>query len=354
MSTRDEDFVTRIFVANTHTPMLFFSTRGIAYKLKVWKLPLAAPNARGKALINILPLEQGESITTIMPLPEDEDSWDNLNIMFATTQGTVRRNKLSDFKLVNRNGKIAMKLEGEDGIVGVDTCTEDATVLLTSAKGQAIRFKVTDIRVFAGRNSVGVRGINLGSGDKVISMTILNPTKAEAWERTAFLKQRRALLALENGEEVESVADEPEEEGSDQVLTDERFEQMQASEQMILTLSERGFGKRSSSHEYRVSGRGGKGIAAMAVNERNGELVSSFPVDETDEVMLVTDGGQLIRCPIKDIRVAGRSTQGVTVFKTAVDEKVVSVERITETDDEDDGEGEASAEVNEDNSPNTE
>ena len=346
MSTRDEDFVTRIFVANTHTPMLFFSTRGIAYKLKVWKLPLAAPNARGKALINILPLEQGESITTIMPLPEDEDSWDNLNIMFATTQGTVRRNKLSDFKLVNRNGKIAMKLEGEDGIVGVDTCTEDATVLLTSAKGQAIRFKVTDIRVFAGRNSVGVRGINLGVDDKVISMTILNPTKAEAWERTAFLKQRRALLAAENGEEIEPVSDDPDEEGSENLtLTDERFAQMQSSEQMILTLSERGFGKRSSSHEYRVSGRGGKGIAAMAVNDRNGALVSSFPVDESDEVMLVTDGGQLIRCPIKDIRVAGRSTQGVTVFKTAKDEKVVSVERITETDDEDDVENSGDSET---------
>ena len=336
MSTRDEDFVTRIFVANTHTPMLFFSSRGIAYKLKVWKLPLSAPQARGKALINILPLQQGESITTIMPLPEDEDSWDNLNIMFATTQGTVRRNKLSDFQQVNRNGKIAMKLEGEDGIVGVDTCSEDATVLLTSAKGQAIRFKVTDIRVFAGRNSIGVRGIRLAPGDKVISMTILNPTKAEAWERTAFLKQRRALLAAEGGEEIEAVADEPDEEGSENLtLTDDRFAQMQTSEQMILTLSESGFGKRSSSHEYRVSGRGGKGIAAMAVNDRNGELISSFPVDETDEVMLVTNGGQLIRCPIKDIRVAGRSTQGVTVFKTANDEKVVSVERITETDDED-------------------
>ena len=347
MSTRDEDFVTRIFVANTHTPMLFFSTRGIAYKLKVWKLPLSAPQARGKALINILPLQQGESITTIMPLPEDEDSWENLNIMFATTQGTVRRNKLSDFQLVNRNGKIAMKLEGEDGIVGVDTCTEDATVLLTTAKGQAIRFKVTDIRVFAGRNSVGVRGIKLAPDDKVISMTILNPTKAEAWERIAFLKQRRALMAAENGDENDVTVDEVEEEGSDQVLTPERFEEMQASEQMILTLSERGFGKRSSSHEYRVSGRGGKGIAAMAVNDRNGALVSSFPVDETDEVMLVTDGGQLIRCPIKDIRVAGRSTQGVTVFKTAKEEKVVSVERITETEDEDDAEEVADDEATE-------
>jgi len=337
MSTRDEDFVTRVFVANTHTPMLFFSTRGIAYKLKVWKLPLAAPQARGKALINILPLQQGETITTIMPLPEDEESWENLNIMFATTRGTVRRNKLSDFQLVNRNGKIAMKLEEGDGIVGVETCTEDATVLLTSARGQAIRFPVTDIRVFAGRNSVGVRGINLADGDHVISMTILNPSKAEAWERTAYLKRRRAMMAMEEGEDVEVQSDE-EEAGDDQYLTEERYVLMGASEQFILTISEKGFGKRSSSHEYRVSGRGGKGIAAMAVNDRNGPLISSFPVEETDEVMLVTDGGQLIRCPITDIRIAGRSTQGVTVFKTAKEEKVVSVERINETEEDDDGE----------------
>ena len=337
MSTRDEDFVTRVFVANTHTPMLFFSTRGIAYKMKVWKLPLAAPQARGKALINILPLEQGETITTIMPLPEDEDAWDNLHIMFATTRGTVRRNKLSDFQQVNRNGKIAMKLEEGDGIVGVETCVEDATVLLTSLNGQAIRFPVTDIRVFAGRNSVGVRGINLAKGDEVISMTILNPTQAEAWERTAYLKKRRAMLAAEAGDEAEVAIDDEEENGDDQNLSEERYIQMGASEQFILTLSENGFGKRSSSHEYRVSGRGGKGIAAMAVNERNGKLISSFPVEETDEVMLVTDGGQLIRCPIKDIRIAGRSTQGVTVFKTASDEKVVSVERISETEGDDEG-----------------
>ncbi|MEM7069682.1 MAG: DNA gyrase subunit A [Pseudomonadota bacterium] len=334
MSTRDEDFVTRVFVSNTHTPMLFFSTRGIAYKLKVWKLPLAAPQARGKALINILPLQQGETITTILPLPEDEESWENLDIMFATTRGTVRRNKLSDFQLVNRNGKIAMKLEEGDGIVGVETCTEDATVLLTSAKGQAIRFPVTDIRVFAGRNSVGVRGINLAKGDHVISMTILNPSQAEAWERTAYLKRRRAMLAAEAGDEVDVPTDDIEEDGGEQYLPEERYIQMGASEQFILTISEKGFGKRSSSHEYRVSGRGGKGIAAMAVNERNGELISSFPVEETDEVMLVTDGGQLIRCPVRDIRIAGRSTQGVTVFKTAAAEKVVSVERISESEDE--------------------
>ena len=333
MSTRDEDFVTRVFVANTHTPMLFFSSRGIAYKMKVWKLPLAAPQARGKALINILPLEPGETITTILPLPENEDDWANLDIMFATVRGTVRRNKLSDFQLVNRNGKIAMKLEEGDGIVGVETCTEDATVLLTTSQGQSIRFPVTDIRVFAGRNSVGVRGINLGEGDHVISMTILNPTQAEAWQRTAYLKRRRAMMALEDGAEPDQVIDE-EDGDNDQTLTEEQYIQMSASEQFILTISEKGFGKRSSSHEYRVSGRGGKGIAAMAVNERNGNLISSFPVEETDEVMLVTDGGQLIRCPISDIRIAGRSTQGVTIFKTAEDEKVVSVERISESDDD--------------------
>ncbi len=332
MSTKDEDFVTRLFVANTHTPILFFSSRGIVYKLKVWKLPLSAPQARGKALVNLLPLEQGERITKTMPLPEDEDSWVGLDIMFATTRGTVRRNKLSDFTQVNRNGKIAMKLEEGDGIVGVETCLEDATVLLTSAKGQCIRFPVDDIRVFTGRNSVGVRGINLADGDEVISMTILNPSQAEAWERTAYLKRRRVEIAAESGEAPEPVEIE---EGDDNLaLPENRYEVMKESEQFILTISRNGFGKRSSSHEYRVSGRGGKGIAAMVVNERNGELISSFPVEDGDQIMLVTDGGQLIRCPVRDIRQAGRSTQGVTVFKTAKDEKVVSVEHISESDDD--------------------
>lgn len=333
MSTKDEDFVTRLFVANTHIPILFFSSKGIVYKLKVWKLPLTTPQARGKALINILPLEQGERITTIMPLPEDEESWNELDIMFATTQGTVRRNKLSDFVQVNRNGKIAMKLEGEDGIVGVETCSEDATVLLTSSAGQCIRFQVTDIRVFTGRNSVGVRGIKLKDGDKVISMTILKPSEAEAWERTAYLKRKRLMLVAENGENgdaVEVVTPDGDDVDESLILTDERYAELAEREQYILTISERGFGKRSSSHEYRVSGRGGKGITAMVVNDRNGPLISSFPVEDEDQIMLVSDGGQLIRCPISGIRVAGRSTQGVTVFVTAKDEKVVSVEHITE------------------------
>ncbi len=338
MSTKDEDFVTRLFVANTHTPILFFSSRGIVYKMKVWKLPIGTPQSRGKALINLLPLERGEWITTIMPLPEDEDSWGELDIMFATQRGTVRRNKLSDFVQVNRNGKIAMKLEGEDSIVGVDTCSEDATVLLTSAQGQCIRFPVSDIRVFTGRSSIGVRGINLAEGDHVISMSILLPSKAEPWERTAYLKRRRAMLLAEAGDgevpEVDVAGDA--DEGDAEQLSDERFEELANTEQFILTVSENGYGKRSSSHEYRVSGRGGKGIAAMVVNDRNGPLIASFPVDNGDQIMLVSDKGQLIRCPVEGIRQAGRSTQGVIVFDTAEDERVVSVERISEASEAED------------------
>ncbi|MBD1546375.1 DNA gyrase subunit A [Labrenzia aggregata] len=333
MSTKDEDFVTRLFVANTHTPVLFFSSRGIAYKMKVWRLPLGGPTSRGKALVNMLPLEQGEQISSIMPLPEDEDSWANLDVMFATVRGTVRRNKLSDFVQINRNGKIAMKLEEGDGIVGVETCSEHADVMLTTASGQCIRFPVTDVRVFAGRNSVGVRGIRLGDEDRVISMQILHHIDVTAEERAAYLKMSRAL----RGETEESGNGHDEEE--DVVageLNQERYAEMGAAEQIILTISENGYGKRTSSFEYRVTGRGGKGITAMAVNARNGDLTASFPVEETDQIMLVTNGGQLIRCPVDGIRIAGRATQGVTVFKTAEGEKVVAVERISEVDEEED------------------
>ncbi|MGB7204025.1 MAG: DNA gyrase subunit A [Anderseniella sp.] len=339
MQTKDEDFVTRLFVADTHTPILFFSSRGMAYKMKVWKLPLAAPQARGKALINLLPLEADERITTIMPLPADEESWASLDVMFATTRGTVRRNKLSDFTEVRQNGKIAMKLDEGDGIVGVETCMDNDDVLLTTANGQAIRFKVTDVRVFAGRNSVGVRGINLADNDEVISMTVLRGFSATSDERVAYIKMRRAM----DGEDVDG-GEADEEENVDAAINQERYIEMGAAEQFILTLSKKGFGKRSSAYEYRVTGRGGKGIVAMAVNERNGQLVASFPVEENDQIMLVTDGGQLIRCPVNDIRIAGRSTQGVTVFRTAEDEKVVSVSRISEDegDADEDGSGEGS------------
>lgn len=327
MQTRDEDFVSRLFVASTHTPVLFFSSRGQVYKEKVWRLPMAAPNARGKAMINILPLEQGERITTIMPLPEDESTWGNLDVMFATTGGNVRRNKLSDFVDVRRSGIIAMKLDDNEAIVDVQICTEHDDVLLTAAGGQCIRFPVTDVRVFTGRTSMGVRGIALGEGDKVISLAILRHVETTSDERSAYLKMRRAVAGEAAAEE--APADVEETSGSFQ-LPQERYAEMSAAEQVVLTVSVNGYGKRTSSYEYRTTGRGGKGIVAMSVNNRNGNLVASFPVEDADQIMLVTDKGQLIRCPVEGIRIAGRSTQGVIVFDTAQDEHVVSVEHITE------------------------
>jgi DNA gyrase subunit A len=333
MQTREEDFVSRLFVASTHTPVLFFSSRGQVYKEKVWRLPPAAPQARGKALINILPLEQGELITTIMPLPEDEQTWGELDVMFATTRGTVRRNKLSDFVDVRRSGMIAMKLDEGEQIVDVQICTERDDVLLTSAGGQCIRFPVVDVRVFQGRTSMGVRGIALAEGDKLISLSILRHLDVTTEERVAYLKRASAVRRGGNGEG-EEVADEAEEAPAESVgaieLGERRYVELSAAEQFVLTISERGFGKRSSSYEYRTSGRGGKGIAAMSITNKNGRLIASFPVEEADEIMLVTNGGQLIRCPVNGIRIAGRSTQGVIVFSTGASERVVSVERLTE------------------------
>ena len=365
MTTREADFVTQIFIASTHTPVLFFSSRGMCYRMKVWRLPPGTPQAQGKALINLLPLEQDETITTILPLPEDPATWGSLELMFATRNGNVRRNSLADFESINRNGKIAMKLDagerdedrGEekaadgpagaraaevadrpDQIVGVAICSSNDDVLLTTAHGQSIRFPVTDVRLFKGRDSTGVRGIRLEDGDKVISMAILHHVEASPAERAAYLKQSAAMRRAQTGEtETEAPSGEAEEgaEGAAE-LTPERYAELGGREQFVLTVSERGFGKRTSSYEYRTSGRGGKGILAMVVNERNGNLVASFPVEDTDQIMLVSDGGQLIRCPVNDVRIAGRSTQGVRIFKTDADEKVVSVERIP-----DDGEGEA-------------
>jgi DNA gyrase subunit A len=340
MQTREEDFVTRLFVASTHTPVLFFSSRGQVYKEKVWRLPLAAPQARGKALINILPLEQGENITTIMPLPEDESTWNTLDVMFATTRGTVRRNKLSDFADVRRSGIIAMKLDEGDGFVDVQICTERDDVLLTSAAGQCIRFAVDDVRVFQGRTSMGVRGINLADGDKLISLSILRHVEATADERAAYLKRasavRRGGNGNGNGEAEEAGIDAEEAEGSIE-LGETRYVVMSEAEQFVLTISEKGFGKRTSSYEYRTTGRGGKGIVAMSITEKNGRLVASFPIDESDQIMLVTDGGQLIRCPVDGIRIAGRSTQGVIVFSTGDGEKVASVERLSEEGGDENG-----------------
>jgi DNA gyrase subunit A len=355
MATRDADFVNRLFVANTHTPVLFFSSRGIVYKEKVWRLPVGTPQSKGKALINMLPLQPGERITTIMPLPEDETTWETLDVMFSTTRGTVRRNKLSDFVQVNRNGKIAMKLE-EDGdeILSVETCRGSDPVvnqpgddvLLTTALGQCIRFPVDDVRVFAGRNSVGVRGISLGAEDRIISMTIVGHVDAEPWERAAYLKrsatERRAAGVDED--DIALVGEEVTEEGQ---LSDERYEYLKNHEQFVLTVSVKGFGKRSSSYDFRTSGRGGKGIRATDTSKTTeiGELVAAFPVEDGDQIMLVSDGGQLIRVPVNGIRIASRATKGVTIFSTAKDEKVVSVERISEPEGEDDVESELDADA---------
>jgi DNA gyrase subunit A len=358
MQTREEDFVARLFVANTHTPVLFFSSRGQVYKEKVWRLPPAAPTARGRALINILPLAQDERITTIMPLPEDEASWANLDVMFASTRGTVRRNKLSDFVDVRRSGMIAMKLDEGEAIVDVQICTERDDVLLATANGQCIRFPVADVRVFTGRTSMGVRGIALDNGDKVISLSILRHVDATGEERAAYLKRASAVRrglddATEEGADAEPGLDEAGEggEGPDAAeaagaieLGEQRYVELSAAEQFVLTVSERGYGKRTSSFEYRTTGRGGKGIVAMDNRERDGSLrtkigrlVASFPVEESDQLMLVTDGGQLIRCGVAEISIKGRKTRGVIVFNTAEGERVVSVERLSE-EGEDSGE----------------
>jgi DNA gyrase subunit A len=338
VTTREEDVVTQIFIASTHTPVLFFSSRGMCYRMKVWRLPAATPQAIGKALVNLLPLGQGEVITSILPLPEDSETWKALQLVFATLSGNVRRNALSDFENINRNGKIAMKLGEGDSIVAVDICTPEDDVLLTTARGQCIRFLLKDtVRLFKGRESDGVRGIKLDKGDKIISMAILTHVDAEAPERAAYLKQA-TMLRRAQGEDVGDVgADVAAEEGGggEAELTPERFAELGAKEQFVLTVSEKGYGKRSSSYEYRTSGRGGKGIVAMVVNERNGPLVASFPVADSDQIMLVTDGGQLIRCPVNDVRIAGRNTQGVTIFNTDKDERVVSVEHIPDEGDDD-------------------
>jgi len=329
MQVREEDFVSRLFVASTHTPVLFFSSAGQVYKEKVWRLPLSAPQARGKALINILPLDAGETITTIMHLPEDETTWGNLDVMFATTSGNVRRNKLSDFVKIRPSGIIAMKLDPGDAIVDVQICTENDDVLLTAMGGQCIRFAVPEVRVFAGRNSDGVRGIMLGKDDKVISMSILRHMEVSAEERAGYHKR---ASAIRRGAGVEEEAAPPEGEETVRAIeiSEKRYVELSAAEQFVLTLSERGYGKRSSSYEYRTTGRGGKGIVAMSLTAKTGKIVGSFPVEEGDQVMLVTDAGKLIRTGVAGIRIAGRSTQGVIVLNTADDEKVVSVERLSE------------------------
>jgi DNA gyrase subunit A len=345
MATKEEDAVTRVFSANTHTPMLFFSSGGKAYKLKVWRLPIGTPTSRGKAFVNLLPIEPGESITSILALPEDEASWDQYDVMFATRSGGVRRNKLSDFVDIRRNGKIAMKLDEGDAIIGVGVCNAQANdILLTTALGRCIRFATEEVRVFAGRDSTGVRGIRLAEGDRVISMAILRAVPATPAERAAYLKHAKAMRAAtgegEEGDET-PVVDEDEAEGDDMVsLSPERIADLGAAEEIILTVSTEGFGKRTSAYEFRRTGRGGQGLLAQDLTKRGGRLAASFPVDDPDQILLVTDQGQLIRTPVAQVRLAGRNTQGVTIFRKGADEHVVSVERLADSgEDEENGEG---------------
>ncbi len=339
MSTKEEDAVTRVFSASTHAPVLFFSSGGKVYRLKVWRLPVGTPTSRGKAFVNLLPIEPGESITSILPLPEDEAQWDALDVMFATRSGNVRRNKLSDFASINRNGKIAMKLDEGDSIIGVGLCDPRNDVLLTTALGRAIRFEVGEVRVFAGRESTGVRGIRLAEGDQVLSMAILHGVDATPAERASYLRYERARIKSESDEGDDAAPTEDEEDVGEAELTPDRIIQLQAAEEFILTLSSEGIGKRTSAYDFRRTGRGGQGLLAQDLTRKGGRLVASFPVDQADEILLVTDQGQLIRCPVANIRVASRNTQGVIVFRTAEDEHVVSVERLeasAESGDEDD------------------
>ena len=323
MATKEGDFLEKLFICDTHTPVLFFSSRGKAYRLKVYRLPEATPQARGKALVNLLPLEKDETITTIMPMPEDEADWQTLDIMFATASGQVRRNRLSDFASVMANGKIAMKLDDGDRLVGVETCAAGENVLLAARSGKCIRFPVDEVRVFSGRTSTGVRGIRLAKGDRIVSMTILRHTDIDTASRDAYIRHANARRRTdgdggvpENGLSPETIA---------------RFE---AAEEFILSITENGYGKRTSSYQYRTTGRGGQGIVNIETSLRNGPVVATFPVEAADEIMLVSGAGTLIRSPVADIRIAGRNTQGVKLFNTAEGERVVSAARFAKEFDE--------------------
>ncbi|MDF0599539.1 DNA gyrase subunit A [Psychromarinibacter sp. C21-152] len=323
---KDDDVVTSMFVANTHTPLLFFTTDGMVYKLKTWRLPSGSRTSRGKAIVNILPIPQGVSIAAIMPVDVPEDDWSDLQIFFATSQGDVRRNALSDFTNVKSNGKIAMKLPDDVSLVNARICTETDDVMLVTAKGRAIRFPTTEVRVFKGRDSTGVRGIRLASGDSVVSMAILRHFEASAEERAAYLKMRRAVAGMADDAE----GNEDDDQVADVALPQERYAEMSAAEELILTITSGGSGKLSSSHDYPVRGRGGQGVAAMDKALRGGPLVASFPVEMDDQIMLVTSTGQSIRCPVDGISFRSRGAGGVKVFNTAPGEEVVSVAWIAE------------------------
>lgn len=348
MNTKDEDWVVGLFAASTHSPILFFTNKGLVYREKVWRLPLGDPRTKGRSVANILSFDKDERISSVLTLPEDDNTWGELELMFATKKGTVRRNSLSDFQRISRGGKIAMKLqEDEDQIINVAICSPNDDVLLTTALGQCIRFRATDVRVFKGRDSTGVRGINLGSGDEVISMSIIKSVEAESAERGAYIKRSRAErgendeLDSNEAQTTDADAEDSANEGA-QSLTDERYLELKSQEQFILSVTDDGFGKRSSSYEFRLTNRGGKGIVAHKLTRKDTHLVAGFAIDESDDLMMVTDGGQLIRTKVAQIGIKGRSTQGVKLIRVGDDEKVVSVERLTETEDEENGaEGDA-------------
>jgi len=333
MSTKDDDVVTTLFVANTHTQLLFFTTDGMVYKLKTWRLPLGGRTSKGKAIVNILPIPTGVSIAAIMPVDVPDEEWENLQIVFATSGGDVRRNRLSDFTNVRRNGKIAMKLP-EDGsiqLVNARICSEDDDVMLFTNSGRAIRFRTTDLRVFNSRESTGVRGIKLSGDDRVVSMSIIRNFEATPEERAAYLKMRRAVAGI-----TDDAAETDEEQVADMALSQERYAEMSAAENLLLTITAKGAGKLSSSHDYPVRGRGGMGVAAMDKAMRGGEIVASFPVELDDQIMLATSTGQSIRVPIDGISFRSRSAGGVRVFNTGKGEEVVSVAWIADKGDEDD------------------
>lgn len=338
MQTKDEDVITTLFVANTHTQLLFFTTDGMSYKLKTWRLPLGGRTAKGKAIVNILPIPTGVSIAAIMPVDRDEKDWDDLQVVFATSAGTVRRNKLSDFTNVMRNGKIAMKFEGEhEGttLIDVRIASNDDDVMLVTNSGRAIRFRATDVRVFNSRASTGVRGIKLQGKDTVVSMSVIRHFEATSDERAAYLKMRRAMAGLADDAEL---PDEEEGDANSQI-TQERYAEMSAIENLILTITSGGAGKLSSSHDYPLRGRGGMGVTAMDKSMRGGEVVASFPVELDDQIMLATSKGQSIRVPVDGISFRSRSAGGVKVFNTGKNESVVSVAWIADQGDDELGEG---------------
>ena len=334
MQTKDEDVVTTLFVANTHTQLLFFTTDGMAYKLKTWRLPQGARVAKGKAIVNILPIPQGASVAAIMPVDVPEEEWDSLQIIFATSMGDVRRNALSDFTNVRANGKIAMDLPEGVELVNVRIATQDEDIMLVTNSGRAIRFASTDVRVFKGRKSTGVRGIKLMGNDRVVSMSVLRHFKADPDERVAYLKMRRAVAGMSEedaGSDDENTAD------PNATISQERYAEMSAAENLILTISSGGAGKLSSSHDYPIRGRGGMGVSAMDKAMRGGDLVASFPVEIDDQIMLATSKGQSIRVPVEGISFRSRSAGGVRVFDTGSGEEVVSVARVADqgTDEDD-------------------